>query len=98
MSLTFDIDVTGMNIQDQATHYEVYSFIGTERIAVIIHDDIATGFYKKYGLPITDAGKIKMRVDMGVTRKIRSLQNLQIPFDMPIGTIHSIDDIVYNRK
>ncbi|MFH1455556.1 MAG: hypothetical protein ABIF40_01250 [archaeon] len=89
------VTIYGKRIADKQTHYESYTFVGSERATVIIRGDIAEDFYKKYGNPMTAYVQLEIQVDF--IQNFQRVKECQDPFQSPmyqIGTIDSLDDIV----
>ena len=95
----YKVEISGAGIVDKHTHYEAHPFVGPERATVIIRGDIATDFQKRYGLPIIEAEKFQASVDLGRNdQRVRECQDVFKPASHLMGSIGSLDDIVYQRK
>jgi len=99
MTQTHTLKIIGRNIQDKHTHYEAHSYIGPAQATIIIRGDIATDFQNKYQQPITQADAFQVTLELG--RNDHRVKECQDPFKIGshlIGSIDSIDSIVYNIK
>ena len=95
----YKVEISGAGIVDKHTDYEAHPFVGPERVTVIIRGDIATDFQEKYGLPITKAERFQASVDLGRNdQRVRECQDVFKPVSHLMGSIGSLDDIVYQRK
>jgi len=64
--------------------------------AVIIRGDIAEGFQKKCGLPITEAGRFQVYIDLGRNdQRVKECQDAFKPASHLMRAIGSLDDITY---
>ena len=92
------VEISGAGIVDKHTHYETHPFVGPERATIIIRGDVAADFQKKYGLPITEAERFQATVDLGRNdQRVRECQDVFKPASHLMGSIYSLDDIVYQR-
>jgi hypothetical protein len=90
------VEIFGNRIVDKRTHYEAYPSIGSETAKVIIRGDVVAAFQKRYRLPITEAGKMEVRVDLGRNdQRIRECQDPFRPALRLVGSICSLEDITY---
>ena len=92
------VEILGAGIVYKHTHYEAHPFVGPERVTIIIRGDVATDFQNKYGLPITEAERFQATVDLGRNdQRVRECQDGFRPVAHLMGSIYSLDDIVYQR-
>lgn len=95
----YKIEIVGAGIVDKHTHYEAYPFISSERATVIISGGIATQFQEEYGLPITEAGRLQITVDVGRNdQRVKECQDAFKPASHLMGAVHSLDDVVYTKE
>ena len=95
----YTVEIVGAGIVDKHTHYEAHPFIGPERATVIIKGDTALEFQRKYGLPITGAERLQVTIDLGRNdQRVQECRDAFAPGSRLMGTIDSLDDVVYARK
>lgn len=95
----YNFEIAGAEIVDKETHYEAYPFVGPEMATVVLRIDIATGFQKRYGIPITEANKLQISVDLGRNdQRVKECQDGFKPASHLMGIVYSLEDIVYIKK
>ena len=96
---SYTVEIARTGIVDKHTHYEAHPFIGQQRVTVIIRGDIATGFREKYGIPLAQAERLQLTVNLGRNdQRVGECQDLFRPASHLMGAVNSLDDIVYAKK
>ncbi len=86
--------ISGENLNSRDGYYESHQRMGSERMSVIIPEEVFYGFRKKYGLSIREFNKIRIHAELQECQEIpRKFRDNSRPQSRLVGIVKSVEDI-----